>query len=121
MAILIGVPAAVGFALVAVAVKAITTTASGSAYFSFRKRERFTFGFSFVSVGTMPGRLDVEGGFELVAGGGRRGRTSLEQCDCALPQPEQPVGREQHDGEEDQPDQRVERPELEAGDREVGL
>jgi hypothetical protein len=51
MAILIGVPAAdaVGFAVVAVAVMAITIAASGSAYFSFRKREDFTFGFSFVS------------------------------------------------------------------------
>jgi hypothetical protein len=34
--------AAVGFAVVAVAVQAITSAASGSAYFSFRKRERFT-------------------------------------------------------------------------------
>ena len=64
MAILIGVPAAeaVGFAVVAVAVQAITNAASGSAYFSFRKRERFTFGFSFVSVGTMPGRFGRRGG-----------------------------------------------------------
>ena len=79
-------------------------------------------GFSFVSGGTMPGRLDVEGMGELVAperaGPGRRltpgrGRVPTE--------PEQAVGREEHDGEEDQADQRVERAELDAADREVGL
>src|SRR3954464_13613333 len=116
MAILIGVPAAVGLAVVAVAVKAITTTASGSAYFSFRKRERFTFGFSSVSVGTMPGSLDVEGERELVARGGRGGRLPLlQERHRALPDAERPVRRDELDDEEDEADQRVERAQLEAG------
>ena len=101
--------------------QAITSAASGSAYFSFRKLERFTFGVSFVSVrhdAWQIGRREAR----LVSRrrrrcGGRSGRTEPrksgdELVEPALPDAEQAVGREQHDGEEDQADQRVERAEL---------
>jgi hypothetical protein len=42
------------------AVMASTIAASGTANFSVRKREEFTFWCSFVSLGTTPGRFDVE-------------------------------------------------------------
>src|SRR6185503_3033932 len=97
MATLIGdfsADAAVGFAVDAVAVQAITSAASGSAYFSFLRRERFTCGSPLCRCGTMPGRLDDERPGELVAGGdgsggrcgrGSRGRTALELVEPALP------------------------------------
>src|ERR1700712_3118819 len=122
MAILIGVPAAeaVGFAVDATAVKAITIAASGSAYFSFLRRDRFTGGSPLCGWARCLADWTSEGGGELVAGGGGSGRAALEIAEAALPDPEQAVGREQHDGEEDQPDQGVERAELDASDREVG-
>src|SRR3954471_22373475 len=105
MAILIGVPAAeaVGFAVDATAVKAITIAASGSAYFSFLKRERFTCGTPLCRWARCLADWTSGREGELVAGGRGSRWTALQIAEAALPDPEQAVRREQHDDEEDQP------------------